>query len=47
MLQTLKSDYAAMTDMFMLAPPTLDEMLDGLADLENRLNAAEDATRAG
>lgn len=38
MLQELASDYAAMADMFMIAPPGLNEMLDGIADLEKRLN---------
>lgn len=46
MLQELASDYAAMADMFMITPPSLDEMLDGIAELERRLNTAEDTATA-
>ncbi|MDB5579054.1 MAG: nucleotidyl transferase AbiEii/AbiGii toxin family protein [Bradyrhizobium sp.] len=38
--QALASDYAAMADMFMVAPPALAELLKELADLEARINAA-------
>lgn len=34
----LASDYAAMADMFMVAPPAFTELLEGLADLEARIN---------
>ena len=36
--QALASDYAAMADMFMVEPPSLTKMLEGLADLEQRIN---------
>ena len=39
----LASDYAAMADMFMVAPPAFAELLDGLADLEARINQASSA----
>lgn len=38
--QALASDYAAMVDMFMVSPPAFAELLDGLADLEARINEA-------
>jgi hypothetical protein len=39
-LDLLTKDYAAMTEMFMAAPPSLNELVAGLADLEATLNAA-------
>ena len=39
----LASDYAAMADMFMVAPPAFAELLEGLADLEARINQASSA----
>ncbi len=38
--RALASDYAAMADMFMVAPPAFAELLEGLADLETRINEA-------
>ena len=34
----LKGDYAAMTEMFMIAPPSFDRLMDGIAALESLLN---------
>lgn len=39
MLAALASDYAAMTDMFMVAPPPFAELLAALTTLEKRINA--------
>lgn len=41
--QALAGDYAAMADMFMVAPPPFAELLAGLADLEARINEAGEA----
>lgn len=41
------ADYAAMTDMFMIAPPALTDLLDRLAALEARINAATDVASTG
>lgn len=38
--EALASDYGAMADMFMEEPPTFEELLAGLADLEDRINKA-------
>jgi hypothetical protein len=46
MQQDLASDYAAMADMFMIAPPGLSEMVDGIGALESRLNTAEETAPA-
>lgn len=39
-MDRLQADYAAMADMFMVAPPSFNELLEGLAALEARLNAS-------
>ncbi len=36
---TLSADYSAMVDMFMVAPPPIDELMAELATLEAKLNA--------
>jgi len=38
-LQTLKKDYAAMSEMFMGEYPAFDAITDGLAALETRINS--------
>lgn len=38
LLQTLKKDYAAMSEMFMGEYPAFDTIIDGLAALEKRIN---------
>ncbi|HEX8442787.1 MAG TPA: nucleotidyl transferase AbiEii/AbiGii toxin family protein [Allosphingosinicella sp.] len=38
--QALAADYAAMADMFMVAPTAFKELLEGLTDLEARINEA-------
>lgn len=44
--EILSADYAAMTDMFMVAPPKFDELMAELAALEEKLNTGkEDATQ--
>ena len=42
--QALASDYAAMADMFMVEPPSLTELLEGLAGLEARINEVGSAS---
>jgi hypothetical protein len=39
-LDRLKSDYAAMADMFMTSPPSFEELMEGLVRLEAKLNDA-------
>ena len=46
MIDALASDYAAMADMFMAAPPALEELLAALTDIEMRLNAIENSVAA-
>lgn len=40
-LPALRRDYQAMTDMYLSKPPSFDELLDVLADLEKRINGME------
>jgi hypothetical protein len=37
--ERLRADYAAMSEMFMAAPPSFDELINMIAALEMRLNA--------
>jgi len=37
-IDRLRSDYTAMTDMFMVAPPAFEELLAGLVALEKKIN---------
>ena len=34
----LRADYDAMTEMFMVTPPTFDDMIETIAALETKLN---------
>ena len=37
----LRTDYAAMADMYLNAPMPFDEVVEALTDLERRINAAK------
>ena len=41
LLQTLKKDYASMSEMFMGEYPAFDTIIDGLAALETRINSSK------
>lgn len=43
-LEQLKQDYAAMEVMFFSSPPSFDEIIAGLTDLENIINASDQKT---
>lgn len=43
MRSAITTDYVTMADMFMVAPPALAELVEGLADLEARINEAGSA----
>lgn len=40
-IENLKRDYGAMEEMFMVDPPTFEDVLNGLKQLEEQLNASK------